>query len=84
MISDFGVFRERNGIHFKMPSELGGDTKSSDTKLIEQTYNGYSQQIVNIMHNHPLVEGYRSGLKAKEQFIDWKEVAAEWTNLTNQ
>jgi len=84
IISDFGVFKERNGIHFKMPIELGGDTKSGDQKLIEQTYNGYTEQIVNLMHNHPLVEGYRSGLKAKEQFLDWKSVAAEWTKLTNQ
>jgi len=72
MISDFGVFKERNGIHFKM-------TESPT----QNDYKNFASQICSIMRNKELISRFRSEIINKEKFEDWETTSKEWNKIIN-
>ena len=72
LISDFGVFKERNGIHFKMAE--------SPT---QNDYKNFASQICSIMRNKELISRFRSEIINKEKFEDWETISKEWNKIIN-
>ena len=72
LISNDGVFKERDGIHFDM------DFTSVDS------YNQTALKIVELMKNRYEVEKIRKQLKKSPTIISWEEVAEQWiSKFTN-
>jgi len=70
LISNYGVFSERTGIHFKMPE-----------KPLQGHYESYGKQIAGLMKNYELIKKYRAETLTKEVFLDWNDISKKWTNL---
>lgn len=68
LLSNFGVFKEREGIHF--------DLNPTDIK----SYQNIALKIIQLMKQPELLNGYREKIKKSQLLINWKEVANEWIN----
>lgn len=65
LISNFGVFKERQGIHFDFETE-------KDIKMA-------AIQIINLLKNPSQIKEFREKIKSDSTIIDWETIALEWT-----
>lgn len=66
LISNFGVFKEREGIHFDL---IDGDNKS---------YGMIAIKIIQLLKDLEKMNEYREKNKSSLLLIDWQEVANKW------
>jgi len=71
LLSNFGVFKDREGIHF--------DLNPSDIK----SYQNIALKIIQLMKQPELLNGYREKIKKSPLLINWEQVAMKWTDLIN-
>ena len=64
LISNFGVFKERQGIHFNFETE----------KDIKMT----AIQIINLLKNPSQINEFRDKIKSDPTIVDWETIALEW------
>ena len=65
LLSNFGVFKERQGLHFEFENE----------KQIKMA----AINIINLLKNPQKVEEFREKIKNDPTIVDWNIVAQEWT-----
>jgi len=66
LISDFGVFKEREGIHFELVEN-------------QQVLNSIGEQIVKIMKDQQSqIEVLRGVFKKSHTILSWEDVANKW------
>lgn len=66
LLSNFGVFKDRDGIHF--------DLNEKDPKCYQQI--GY--KILQLMKQGEKLNGYREQIKKSQLLINWEQVADKW------
>jgi glycosyltransferase involved in cell wall biosynthesis len=71
LLSNFGVFKDREGIHF--------DLNPTDSR----SYQNIALKISQLMKQPELLNGYREKIKKSPLLINWQEVAKEWIKLIN-
>jgi glycosyltransferase involved in cell wall biosynthesis len=71
LLSNFGVFGDREGIHF--------DLNPTDIK----SYQNIALKIIQLMKQPELLNGYREKIKKSPLLINWEQVAKEWIKLIN-
>jgi len=68
LLSNFGVFKDREGIHF--------DLNDTDPKC----YQNIALKIVQLIKQDKL-NGYREQIKKSPLLINWEQVAIKWSSL---
>lgn len=68
LLSNFGVFKDRDGIHF--------DLNDKDPKCYQQI--GY--KIFQLMKQGDKLNGYREQMKRSQLLVNWEQVADKWLN----
>ena len=71
LLSNFGVFEDREGIHF--------DLNPTDIK----SYQNIALKITQLMKQPELLNGYREKIKKSPLLINWEQIAKEWIKLIN-
>jgi hypothetical protein len=71
LISNFGVFKDREGVHF--------DLEEGNVK----TYQAIALKTLNLMHNGNKLIEYRERIKKSSLLIEWDNIAEKWLNLTD-
>ena len=69
LLSNFGVFKDREGIHF--------DLNPTDSK----SYQNIALKIIQLMNQPELLHGYREKIKKSPLLINWEQVAKQWIDL---
>jgi glycosyltransferase involved in cell wall biosynthesis len=69
LLSNFGVFKDREGIHF--------DLNPTDSK----SYQNIALKIIQLMKQPELLHGYREKIKKSPLLINWEQVAKQWIDL---
>lgn len=65
LLSNFGVFKERQGLHFDFETE-------KDIKMA-------AINIIQLLKNPSQINEFREKIKLDPTIVDWKTVAIEWT-----
>jgi glycosyltransferase involved in cell wall biosynthesis len=65
LLSNFGVFKERQGLHFNFETEK--DIKMSAINIIQ------------LLKNPSQVNEFREKIKSDPTIVDWETIALEWT-----
>ena len=65
LISNFGVFKERQGLHFEFDTE----------KNIKMA----AINIIQLLKNPSKVDEFREKIKSDPTIVDWETIALEWT-----
>jgi len=66
LISNFGVFKDREGVHFDL---IDNDVKS---------YQSVAVKILQLLRQEDKIYEYRQKIKKSSLLIDWKETAEKW------
>jgi glycosyltransferase involved in cell wall biosynthesis len=69
ILSNFGVFKDREGIHF--------DIKEKDIK----SYQNAAVKILQIMAQQEKLLGYREQIKKSSLITSWDDTAKKWLNV---
>jgi len=69
LISNFGVFKDREGIHF--------DLNENDIK----SYQSVAVKILQMLRQEDKILEYRQKIKKSNLLIDWKETAEKWLKI---
>jgi len=69
LLSNFGVFKDREGIHF--------DLNEKDSRSYQQI----ALKIVQLMKQQDKLTGYREQIKKSPLLINWEQVAMKWIDL---
>jgi hypothetical protein len=67
LISNFGIFKSREGIHFEL---------TSNTDI--ECYQNIARKILEVLEQNDRLIGYREQLKKSSLIISWDNVAKEW------
>lgn len=65
LISNFGVFKERQGLHFEFDTE-------KDIKMV-------AVDIIQLLKNPSQINEFREKIKSDPTIVDWETIALEWT-----
>jgi glycosyltransferase involved in cell wall biosynthesis len=65
LISNFGVFKERQGLHFEFDTE-------KDIKMA-------AVNIIQLLKNPSQINEFREKIKSDPTIVDWETIALEWT-----
>lgn len=65
LLSNFGVFKERQGLHFDFETE---------NKIKMAAIN-----IINLLKNPQKISEFREKIKSDQTIVDWGKIALEWT-----
>lgn len=65
LISNFGVFKERQGLHFEFDTE-------KDIKMA-------AINIIQLLKNPSQISEFREKIKSDPTIVDWETIALEWT-----
>jgi hypothetical protein len=78
LISNFGVFKDREGIHFDLDYE---DMKIFKTDLNDndiKNFQSIAVKILQLLRQEFKIADYRQKIKKSSLLIDWKETAEKW------
>jgi glycosyltransferase involved in cell wall biosynthesis len=70
LITNFGVFREREGVHFELPMQ----TRDTDLQQI-------GAKIVQLMGQGDKLNPYRETIKKSPLLVSWEKISSMWLNL---
>jgi hypothetical protein len=65
LISNFGVFKERDGIHFDLNTE-------------DKTYRLIAVKIIQLLKKYEEMNEEREKLKLSPTLVNWEEVSKKW------
>jgi len=65
LLSNFGVFKERQGLHFEFETE-------KDIKMA-------AINIIQLLKNPSQIDEFREKIKSDPTIVDWETIAFEWT-----